>query len=86
MVCPTTEEQLDACDSQRRWYHQRTYSHLKFPRVPPNMVGFGASSNLEHVSKTRRPFLEREFSAIRSEADRVVPAAQHQQVESLGIG
>ena len=35
--------------------------------------------------RIEEPILERQLNAVRSEADRVVPAAQHQQVEDLGF-
>ena len=48
-------------------------------------AGSVGRSSLENVRETRRPFLQCQLNAVRSEADCVVPAAQHQQVKDLGF-
>ena len=51
----------------------------------PDIAGSVGRSNLENGCESRSPILQRQLNAVRSKADRVVPAAQHQQVENLGF-
>jgi hypothetical protein len=42
-------------------------------------------SHREDVGESRRSILQRQCNAVGDKADGVVPAAEHQQVEDLGL-